>query len=151
MTTEFITTTAQSISLANEGKILTELDAVQTRARTRTISHADLVRAAKEAEARLEAMAIPVKARAGTEATYDPHVLPNSYRDRGETTVAVLRRNSQGWTLVQVDRRSARKASFGSAKTLWVRLAQTDTQRTEALKRLEARYGVEFTTPAEEI
>lgn len=147
MKTSFITTKAQSIALKNEDKVQAELDAVQARARSRFLSYSDLVKAAKAAEARLEAMAIPVKERAGAEVLVDPHRVPGSYRNAAEGTSAVLRRNQAGWTVIFLGRTRTRQAAYGFDAPLCtkVTIPQTEAQRAVALERLQRKYGVEFT------
>ena len=150
-TSAFITTTAKTIALKNEDKVQRELDAVQARARTRFLSYSDLVRATQDAEKRLEAMAVPVKERAGAEVLVDPHRVPGSYRGAAEGTSAVLRRTQSGWSVVRIERTRCRQATYGFDAPLAtkVTLSVSETRRATALERLQRKYGVEFTIPVE--
>jgi len=93
------------INTNNTAAINTTLDAVQHRARARTIDAADLAEAIEEIETKLSQI-LHKKDWRGLNVWVDIHAqsFPGSYRGIPESTKVVLQRGANDWFLIEATR-----------------------------------------------
>jgi hypothetical protein len=127
------------INVADHHALEILLDELQGTARARALTPDDVARLARDAEGELESFGIPYADRKGCEYTFFPLGYTTrhyaSKPPRADATWIRLRREADGWFLVEAERRSRRMTSMKRpAGQLWL-----TAQVHEELVKLFAR------------